>query len=202
MTLDAGYFEALYRGNADPWGFRDRWYEKRKRMLTVAALPRAQYRSAFEAGCSIGELTALLAQRCQELRASDIVPEAVDAARARLGAFPHVKVDRRRLPDEWPPERFELVVISELGYYLQPGALHQLFQRARGSLEEDGTVLLCHWRPAVRDYPLNGEEVHDSFTRFAVQAGLHRVVGHSEEDFLLDVWSLDPRSVATSEGMR
>ena len=77
-----------------------------------------------------------------------------------------------------------------------------MFRRARNSLAEDGTILVCHWRPPVSDYPLGGEEVHAAFTRFAGGVGLHRLVGHSEDDFLLDVWSLDPRSVATAEGLR
>jgi SAM-dependent methyltransferase len=202
LTLEPDYFEALYRASPDPWSFRDRWYEQRKRMLTVAALPRPAYRAVFEAGCSIGELTALLAPRCDALLASDLVAEAVHTATGRLAEFPHVTVDRRRLPHEWPTGRFDLVVISELGYYLKPVVLQALFRRARASLAEDGTILLCHWRPPVGDYPLPGEEVHAAFRRFAEGAALRRLVGHSEDDFLLDVWSLDPRSVATAEGLR
>ena len=202
MTLESGYFEALYRESPDPWRFRDRWYEERKRLLTVAALPRPVYGSVFEAGCSIGELSALLAPRCEAMLAADLVADAVQTARARLAAFTHVKVDRRRLPDEWPRGRFDLVVISEVGYYLKPASLRAMFRRARNSLAEDGTILVCHWRPPVSDYPLGGEEVHAAFTRFAGGVGLHRLVGHSEDDFLLDVWSLDPRSVATAEGLR
>jgi hypothetical protein len=178
LTLEPEYFEALYRECHDPWRLRDRWYEQRKRMLTVAALPRPTYRLAFEPGCSTGELSALLA------------------------TFAHVKVDRRRLPDDWPPGRFDLVVISELGYYLTPVVLQRFFRRALASLDETGTIVLCHWRPAVSDYPLDGEAVHGEFRRFAARARLHRVAGHSEQDFLLDVWSLDPRSVAMAEGLR
>jgi SAM-dependent methyltransferase len=202
LTLEPEYFEALYRECHDPWRLRDRWYEQRKRMLTVAALPRPTYRLAFEPGCSTGELSALLAPRCQALIASDLVEDAVHTARARLATFAHVKVDRRRLPDDWPPGRFDLVVISELGYYLTPVVLQRFFRRARASLDETGTIVLCHWRPAVSDYPLDGEAVHGEFRRFAARARLHRVAGHSEQDFLLDVWSLDPRSVAMAEGLR
>ena len=60
MNVAAEYFEAMYRESQDPWSLSTRWYERRKYALTVAALPRARYRSAFEPGCSVGELSALL----------------------------------------------------------------------------------------------------------------------------------------------
>ena len=63
----------------------------------------------------------------------------------------------RRLPDEWPRGRFDLVVISEAGYYLKPASLQAMFRRARDSLADDGTILVCHWRPLVSDYPLGGK---------------------------------------------
>ena len=63
MTLGASYFDGQYAASADPWGFTSRWYERRKYAISVAMLPSARYRSAFEPGCSIGELTAMLAPR-------------------------------------------------------------------------------------------------------------------------------------------
>ena len=41
------YFERLYGANPDPYGLRLRWYEQRKRELTLAALPHPRYRSAY-----------------------------------------------------------------------------------------------------------------------------------------------------------
>ena len=34
---DPAHFEALFASNDDPWGFRTRWYEARKRSLTITA---------------------------------------------------------------------------------------------------------------------------------------------------------------------
>ena len=48
MSVADNYFEKLYKGNEDPWSFRERWYEQRKRNLTLAALPRSHYGSIFE----------------------------------------------------------------------------------------------------------------------------------------------------------
>jgi hypothetical protein len=39
MTLDAGYFDAMYASAPDPWGFATRWYEARKYAISMAMLP-------------------------------------------------------------------------------------------------------------------------------------------------------------------
>ena len=72
MTLGQPYFDDLYRHHPDPWGFRTRWYETRKRQMTMAALPDQHYASVFEPGCSIGLLTRLLAARSDRVLAMDI----------------------------------------------------------------------------------------------------------------------------------
>jgi SAM-dependent methyltransferase len=201
MNVDAGYFAALYARSEDPWGFRDRWYEQRKRAVTVAALPRAHYEFGFEAGCSIGELTAVLAERCSRLLACDLSLEAVRSARLRVAGMNHVDIERRALPRAWPSERFDLIVISEFGYYLSSLALEQLFRRALESLLPNAEILLCHWRHPVVEYPLTGDAVHDLFCAHAAAFGLVRAVHHEEADFLLDVWSARRLSVADAEGL-
>lgn len=58
MSVEDRYFDGLVAGNDDPWAFRQRWYEQRKRAITLAALPRPHYRAIFEPGCANGELSA------------------------------------------------------------------------------------------------------------------------------------------------
>jgi SAM-dependent methyltransferase len=201
VSVDPSHFDALYDQSADPWGFRHRWYEQRKRAVTLAALPRLRYASGFETGCSIGELTAELAGRCGELLACDVSREAVRIARERVAAMEHVDIRRLPLPEAWPSRRFDLIVISEFGYYLSPPILQQLFQRAFQSLLPDGDILLCHWRYPVAEYPLTGDAVHDIFHGHADSHGLRRAVCHDEADFLLEVWSSSSLSVARAEGL-
>jgi hypothetical protein len=56
-ALPPDYFDRMYADSQDPWDFAGRWYEQRKRALTMASLPRARFRRAFEPGCSIGQLS-------------------------------------------------------------------------------------------------------------------------------------------------
>ena len=47
MSLPTDYFAQMYAGSPDPWGFRSRWYEQRKRAVTLAALQQPRYRRGF-----------------------------------------------------------------------------------------------------------------------------------------------------------
>jgi SAM-dependent methyltransferase len=200
MTLPSSYFEAMYAESADPWGFATRWYERRKYALTMAALPREHYRRGFEPGCSIGVLTARLARRCASLLATDIAPAAVAAARERLASYGGVEVGQLAVPQDWPAGHFDLIVLSELGYYLSADDLELLVDRSVSSLEPGGSLVAVHWRHPVTDYPLRGDDVHDLL---ASSPDLHRLVRHEESDLLLEVFETEPAmSVAQRTGMR
>lgn len=205
-SLPAAYFDATYARHDDPWGFTDRPYEARKRALTLAALPDARYPRGLEVGCSIGVLTAELATRCDALTGTDVADAALDAARARLADAPHVQLVRGALggtgDDELPGGPFDLVVLSEVGYYLSWADLTAALPDLLSRLARGGTVLACHWRHPVEDYPLSGDAVHRALARTAQDLGLTHVVEHREADLLLDVWSRDARSVAERTGLR
>ncbi|MEN2424157.1 SAM-dependent methyltransferase [Streptomyces rimosus] len=145
------YFTTMYAGSADPWDLAGRWYEQRKYALTVAALPRRRYRRAFEPGCSVGVLTGLLAERCDEVLAADRVPAAAEAAARRNRDLPHVEVRTMAIPDEWPEETFDLIVLSELLYYFDDATLREILKRTVACLEPGGTLVTVHW-----DHPADG----------------------------------------------
>ncbi|AWM92057.1 SAM-dependent methyltransferase [Pseudomonas sp. 31-12] len=199
MSVEDRYFDGLFAGNDDPWSFRQRWYEQRKRAITLAALPRPHYRAIFEPGCANGELSFELASRCDRLLCCDTAPAAVTLARTRLGPFDHAEVRHLRLPADWPDEKFDLIVLSEIGYYLDADDLKRLIEQAAESLTADGQLLACHWRPPIDDCPLNARQVHDLLHE---HLPLPRLVLHQEADFLLELWSREPRSVAALEGLR
>jgi SAM-dependent methyltransferase len=199
MSVEDRYFDGLFAGSDDPWAFRDRWYEQRKRAITLAALPRPRYRAIFEPGCANGELSAGLATRCDRLLCCDTAAAAVTLARTRLSLFDHAEVRQSRLPGEWPNEQFDLIVLSEIGYYLGAPDLKHLIELAAQSLTADGQLLACHWRPPIDGCPLNARHVHDLLHE---HLHLPRLVLHQEADFLLELWSREPRSVAALEGLR
>lgn len=197
QTSLSAHFDALFDADSDPWGTRTRWYERRKRALALAMLPRERYRRAFEPGCGAGELTRALVGRCDDLLATDASAAAAAHARARL-AGTSAKVWQGRVPDDWPEGRFDLIVVGELGYYLEASSLDRLAQACQRSLGDEGTLLACHWRRGARDMLRSAADVH------AVLGGLSgrpRVCRYEDDDVLIEVWSGDTRSVAQREGL-
>ncbi|WP_083706937.1 bifunctional PIG-L family deacetylase/class I SAM-dependent methyltransferase [Intrasporangium flavum] len=181
--------DELHRSDADPWRTDTDWYEQRKRATTLAALPRRRFVRALEVGCSAGALAADLATRCDAVLAVDSSAAAVEHARARLHHLDHVEVRRADAVDDHPEGPFDLVVVSEVGYFLSPERLRELRRRVEEGLTDDGVVLLCHWRHEVVGWPLDGPSVHDLWR---AATGLDVLVEHVEPDFLLTV--LGPRS--------
>ncbi len=190
MSLQAGFFDDLYAAAEDPWSMRTRWYERRKYDLTTAVLPRERYADGLEVGCSVGELTARLAGRCRRLTAWDTSATAVARAGARLAGEPHVRVVQASVPST-PLPPVDLLVLSEVLYYLDATDLAALLDQVRTALRPGGTLVAVHWRHPVAEYPQTGDAVHR-----ALRAGLPwpRVATHEETDLLLDCWVAAPAS--------
>jgi LmbE family N-acetylglucosaminyl deacetylase len=192
-------FAEMYASSDDPWHFSDLWYEQRKRALILASLPPRRFDSVFEPGCATGLLTEQLAPRAARLLATELDSRAVQLAKQRLSAHPHVRIEQGALPGDWPADRFDLIVLSEVCYYLPLPTVERLAITARSSLRDDGYVVLCHWRHPVPQHRLTGDQVHRTFLR---ESGLMRAVQHVEEDFLLDVLTHpSAQSVAALEGL-
>ena len=116
-----------------------------------------------------------------------------------MAALSHVEVRQGSVPTDWPEGTFDLVVLSEVAYYLAPDDLTRLVGRCIASLLEGGTLLACHWRHEVADYPATGDQVH---VALGERVELHPLVHHLEEDFVLDVWSRGRvPSVADRDGL-
>lgn len=156
-TLRPEYFEALYTVDPDPWKFAASPYERRKYQLTLDAMPKPRYRSALEVGCSIGVLTRSLASRCDTLVAIDAAQIPLLEARRRCADLPGVRFERMFVPDQWPDGAFELILLSEVVYYLSRDDVGRLAAKVTNSLAEGGSVILVHWIGPT-NYPLSGDE--------------------------------------------
>lgn len=188
-TLRPEYFDDVYRANEDPWGFETSPYERDKYADTIAALTRPQYERAFEVGCSLGVLTEQLATRCRHLLAIDVAEAPLERARQRCADLPQVEFQRMTLPAEFPAgQQFDLVVLSEVGYYWAMPDLEQVADQLLAALQPGGHLLLVHWTPVVHDYPLTGDEVHEFFLAKTDPNGLlEHLHGHRAAQYRLDL---------------
>ncbi len=183
--LGRDYFERLYERSDDPWGFETSAYERAKYRRTLEALDNRRFHRALEVGCSIGVFTALLAPRCDELVAIDVSERAIARARARLAGVPGVRLVRAGIPAELPPGPFDLIVCSEVLYYLTADVLRNAAAALEEALAPGGTLLAVHWTEPTRHYPLQGDEVHDLLTG---QLNLDLTYSLREQHFRLDRW--------------
>lgn len=188
MSVGDAYLDAVYRRGPSPEPLHRHWLERRTRNLVLAALPRGFYERVFEPGCSNGELSLRLADRCHELLACDSSERAVELARRRLVRKPNVRLMQAHVPEQWPRGRFDLILFNELGRHLAPGDLQRLIDLARVALADHGTLLACHRRGSGAGRPLSGDQVHEHL-RSAL--GLPRLLYHEEADLLLEAWGRD-----------
>ena len=188
-TLRPEYFDEVYRANEDPWSFETSPYERGKYADTLAALPNTLYNSAFEVGCSLGVLTEQLAARCQHLLAVDVAAAPLERARQRCAQLLQVEFRQMTLPAEFPEQQtFDLIVLSEVGYYWAAPDLAQAADKLVAALPPGGHLLLVHWTPPVHDYPLTGDEVHELFLAKATSRGpLEHLHGHRAAQYRLDL---------------
>jgi SAM-dependent methyltransferase len=154
--FDERYFEDLYAADPDPWNYKSSPYEARKYAATLGVLPRAKYQRGLELGCSIGVLTSALAKRCNALAAVDTSQRALAIARRHCPAS-HVTFVHAHLPHgDWGTP-FDLLVLSEVLYYLQPDAIRSLAQRLARCAKPGAHVVLVHWTGKT-NYPLTADE--------------------------------------------
>jgi predicted TPR repeat methyltransferase len=159
--VTAKRFDQLYEESADPWNYRTSAYERKKYADTLASLPRRSYASTLEVGCSIGVFTRLLAGRCERLTAIDFSTRALSLARERLADIENVRLMRASFPEQAPPGPWELVVCSEVLYYLDLSGLERALTWLRAQLLAGSTVLVVSWRGPAETEPLAGDDVHD-----------------------------------------
>jgi SAM-dependent methyltransferase len=140
LSRDAAHFDRIYRRSADPWQFRSSPYERAKYAATMAALPSRRFRAALEIGCSIGELTRLIAKRADGVHGIDIAKAALAEAEKNCAELP----------------------LSEVLYFLSPDDIATTAGRVSQSLTPGGVVMLVNFLGETGD-PTSGDEAAEIF---------------------------------------
>lgn len=188
--LPDSYFDSMYEASSDPWNLANRWYEERKYAITMAVLPSQRYRHAVELGCSVGTVTQRLVGRCDRVTAVDVSAAALDSTDRRLreaGLRETVTLVRGSLDDPWPTGPFDLVVLSEVCYYLSADLLAEVLRRECPRLAPDAVVVAAHWRHPVDDYPMTGDEAN---AVIAATPGLVSVGTYRDADVVIEVYDI------------
>ncbi len=188
-SLPRDYFDALYNQNPDPWNFATKPYEHQKYLATLENLPKARYIQTLELGCSIGVLSEMLSSRTENLLAVDAAQIALEQAKQRCTSAKNIRFERYTLPAEFPAGEFDLVLMSEVGYYFALPDLKFLSEKILRSLKPEGDLVLVHYLPLVPDYPLTGDEVHEFFLQLP---DLEHLKGFRAERYRFDSFRKRP----------
>jgi peptidoglycan/xylan/chitin deacetylase (PgdA/CDA1 family) len=128
----------------DPWRY-DSAYERAKYAHSLELLPAGRIGRALELACAEGHFTRLLAQHVEELIATDISAVALERARRRCAADGNIiwrRLDLRRDP---LPSGLDLVVCSEVLYFLRDRLeLARVGRRLAAHLAPGGHLLTAH----------------------------------------------------------
>lgn len=185
-SFTSKYFDELYAKNEDPWRFATSPYELAKYSATLEILNGQPLGAVFEVGCSIGILTRALASNCDSVLAVDGSEIALATARQKCGDLGNVTLAQMRIPADWPAGSFDLILFSEVLYFLGPDDIEVTAHKTVKSLSSSGRVLLVNWLGET-DYPCSGDEACSIFIT-ATEEFLK--VGQSlrNEDYRLDLF--------------
>jgi protein-L-isoaspartate O-methyltransferase len=189
-SLDADYFEGLYRADPDPWKFQSSAYEARKYADTLAVIGERPVGRAFEMGCSIGVLTRQLAELCEHLVATELSQAALDQARRRCADRTNVEFALAKAMTDGIDGAFDLMLLSEVVYYWDDTDLAQIAAAVCDHLAAEGRLVLVHWLGQT-DYPRSADDAVDAlFGRIGDRFEI--TLARRTDDYRMDVWTRRP----------
>src|SRR5579863_10148813 len=138
------FWESVF-ATPDPWEY-DNSYETVKYRQTLASVAEGKIAErALEVACAEGHFTPLLASKVGDLLATDISPTAVERTAARCAELRNVRCATLDLTRDDLPGRFDLIVCSEVLYYLpDKAALEACAAKMADALNDGGRLIVTH----------------------------------------------------------
>lgn len=193
QSLEKGYRQARYLGSvarsrwfSDPartfdeisiaqaWDYNSQLERERyARVLTKLEKLRAPtWGSALELGCHDGVFTRLLADRCRDVLACDISPDACGRTRVRCAGLANVHVQHFDLEAGIIPGHYDLVFAMDiLNYVYGRDKMLRISSRIAAAMKQAGMLVItdCRLAPYIRDawfryfVPVGGDNIVDLF---------------------------------------
>lgn len=128
----------------DPWNYGSP-YETEKYQRQLELLPPEPPERALELACAEGHFTRQLATRVKHLLASDVSTKALARARSRCSGYRNVEFAKLELSADVLPAAMDLIVCSEVLYYLHDEAeLELVANKLAQALRPGGQLITAH----------------------------------------------------------
>lgn len=174
------HLENLYSRSDDPWQHRTSAYEAAKYATTLDEIGPGPFTSAIEIGCGNGTLASLLRHRCRHLTLVECIPAALSLARQSLADARNVTFIGGTAPHDLPSARFDLVLLSEVLYFLTVQEISELAEWL--GRHATGEVVAVNWTGPT-DEDLDGTQAVE-----ALAARLGASTSRSHQGFRIDVF--------------
>ncbi|AOW46373.1 methyltransferase type 12 [Acetobacter ascendens] len=164
-TWKPDVFESLFQKSPDPWNFENSLYEQQKLTRILQCLPTGSVSFAVELGCAIGVSTLALAKHCKRIVGIDASEIALSRAKRRCVQQKHISFIKAFLPQAYPTLEVsgcDLVLISEILYFLSLEDIRNLAVNVINSLKPEGSILIVNWIGPT-DTPCTGDEAAECF---------------------------------------
>jgi peptidoglycan/xylan/chitin deacetylase (PgdA/CDA1 family) len=143
-TYGRNHFETLFATQPDPWKYTSP-YEQTKYEQTLSLIPKTRIHKALEIGCAEGHFTVQLAPKVDELIAADLSKIALERTAERCKALKNISFLALDLTKDPLPGRFDLIVSSEVLYYVGgKEELSAIASKFADALEPGGYLLMAH----------------------------------------------------------
>lgn len=139
---DRHHFESLFAAGADPWKYQSE-YERLKYLQTLNLVPEGA-ESVLELACAEGDFTVALARRVNRVTAADISALALERAARRCAELTNIDFIRLDLVTDPLPARFDVIVCSEVLYFIGLDHLPKVAARLAAALLPGGRLILAH----------------------------------------------------------
>lgn len=152
---DESYWESIFN-TVDPWGYRNS-YETHKYEQTIDLIRGLPIGNALEIACAEGEFSKRLAPLVGHLLATDIAPSAVARAAESCAGIGNMDFMRLDLLTEAPPSTYDLIVCSEVLYYVaDEKVLADFAAKVSRHLNPGGWLVLAHANLLVDEPDVTG----------------------------------------------
>lgn len=177
--------DRVFGRGRDPFKYSDSPYERDRLEAMSAAVADRRYKSVLELGAAEGHFTGRLAEIAETVVAVELSAVAAGRLRQAFRNRPGVAIIESDLRDFAPSEKFALIVLGDVLYYLDKplvrGEFEAVFPKLASWLAPGGRLLLAHGFCNEGERKIRAG-YRERFERAGLKLESERVVGKSEKD--------------------